>query len=269
MKRIDLDIDHIGILANDIDALVDEYASIGFSIVGPAELTAVDATGATQALGQQSAHIMFGKDYIELTAVSSTDPKHHLASYLQSDPGIRLLILASGNIHASHEHCRSSSMQPGDVQRAAREIAYGRPGHAQFSWFGLPANRWPDALIAFVQHESSEIVFQADAARHTNRASCLRRLHYVGDQLPAEFERLSSGTAHSIECLSIEKFPSVTGFEYRETSPLAALAVGSNDLVASEKALVESGAPVAKLENGIATQMKSGICLIFEPVDLD
>jgi hypothetical protein len=212
---------------------------------------------------------MFVNDYIELTAVSSTDPEHHLANYLQSAPGIRLLILSSNNIQATHERCDLGEMQPGDIQRAARDITYGTPGRAEFSWFGLPARLWPDALVAFVQHESSEIVFQADAARHANRANGLRRLLYVGDAGPAEFERLSFGVAHSIQCVSAAEFRSATGFDYHETSPLAALVVGTDDLQASERSLEASGAPITKLQNGIATQMASGICLVFEPAEPD
>jgi hypothetical protein len=269
VRHTDLDIDHIGILGPDIDALVVEYANIGFSIVGPAELTAVDVAGNTHSLGQQSAHIMFGKDYIELTAVSSKDPQHHLANYLKATPGIRLLILASNDIHTSREQCLSSNMQPGDVQRAAREITYGSPGHAQFTWFGLPAHDWPDVLVAFVQHESSDTVFQADAARHTNQASGLKRLLYVGNDLPTRFECLPVGSTHRIEPVSVADFQSATGFEYCESSPLAAAVIGSHDLAATENALVGSGVPVAKLANGVATQMQSGICLLFEPVELD
>ena len=64
-----LDVDHIGILGADIDALVDEFRGLGFSIVGPAELTAIDADGTQRGLGQHSAHIMFADTYIELTSV--------------------------------------------------------------------------------------------------------------------------------------------------------------------------------------------------------
>ena len=182
--RCPLRVDHVGILGDSAQDLAQRYQQLGFQVVGPAELEGVDEGGQRFSLGQQSAHIMFGSDYIELTSVSSTDPEHHLAGFLLQPGGLRLIILASDHIDDAHVHCAQQGLNPGTMGTAARQVTYGSQDVARFRWFGLPPDRFVEGLIGYVQHQSWDTIFQEDVAVHPNSTLGIDGLLLRAEQIP-------------------------------------------------------------------------------------
>lgn len=264
MATLNLRIDHIGILGPCIEELVLEMRLLGFSIVGPAELTAVDAVGRRVRLGQHSAHVMFGDDYIELTCVDSPDPGHHLEHFLHPPWGIRLLLLASDDIERAHARCEHRQLAPGAVQQASRRIGYADDAEAGFRWFGLPASDWPETLVAFVQHLTRELVFDPSVSTHANGACCLTRLYYVGAELPERYRHLAGDGPHRIETIEPGSEKEAFGFPPDRTSPIAGVGVGVLDIDATAEVLEASNIDVRPVANGLSTQLRSGVCVVFE-----
>ncbi|MDH3481449.1 MAG: VOC family protein [Gammaproteobacteria bacterium] len=264
MTPLHLEIDHIGILGPSIPALVREFRALGFAVVGPVELTAVDDSGKSIGLGQQSAHVMFADDYIELTAVDSTSPDHHLAQFLQPPWGIRLLLLTSDDIEESHDRCSQRHLKPSDVCTASRQLVYKQSAEARFKWFGLPAKEWPDILIAYVQHLTKELVFDKSVSQHSNGATGISRLYYCGDKLPSGYRQLADGGDHSIEVVTADREEAVLGFTPGRTTPFAGFGITVDDLRATSLFLRESGVNVRRANERISTQLQSGVCVIFE-----
>ncbi len=167
-------LDHIGIVSRDVVALRDAYHDLGFSPTTPDELQRVATNGERLSLGQASCHAVLQRGYIELSGVSSTDPNHHLATYLARGPGLHILALGTDDIDAAHRHCRSVSNGCSEINRAARDIRYGsRHGAAQFDWFMLAPAAAPEGLICVVRNRSPELVYQPEVMYHPNGALAL------------------------------------------------------------------------------------------------
>lgn len=240
--RCRLEVDHVGILGARIGTLAEAYRRLGFQVVGPAELVAVDEEGRETGLGQQSAHVMFGNSYIELMAVTRPSPEHHLARFLDRPQGLRLLILGSADLRSQRERCDSAGLAPGPVQTASRLIHYGERGVAKFEWFALAGDRYPEALVAYVRHRTPEIVFQEAAAIHENGAFGLSRLVIAGDAVPERYRRLASDAGGIVlEARPPEAVEALSGATPSSGPPFALLGILVKDVPATERALSRNG----------------------------
>lgn len=147
------------------------------------------ATGATVALGQSSAHLVFTTGYVELSAVHSDSPAHHLAPWLVHGPGLHILAFGTQDARADHARCEASGIRPSPLRQASREIAYGeRHGEARFEWFMLPPATTPEGLVCLVRQLTPELVFQPAVQRHPNGATALAGVYLVAER-PAEAAR--------------------------------------------------------------------------------
>lgn len=263
-----LPVDHVGVLGASIEALTGAWRRLGFTIVGPEELLAVDDEGRETGLGQYSAHVMFEHDYIELTAVERPTPGHHLAHLLREAAGLRLLILGCPAIGAARSACEREGLSPGPVQSAAREIRYGTTGTAHFRWFSLPAGDWPDALVAYVQHETPETVFQPCVSRHANGACGLSRVLYRGERLPPALRALSAPAATVIEARAAPRLAALFGDGILDTPPLAGLGIRVESATVARELLAEAGVDYRESDEGIAVPPAAagGVGLLLEPV---
>jgi hypothetical protein len=264
VKPLQLRIDHVGILAPLIAPLVDEFRALGFSIVGPTELTSVDASGKPSGLGQFSAHVMFDNDYIELTAVEAPFPGHHLEQYLDKPWGLRLLLIACEDIEQVHAECRNRDLASGNVLTAGRSIDYQDGAEARFKWFGLEASNWPETLVAFVQHLSRDIVFDERVARHTNGASGITRLYCCADKMNAHYEKLASDGKHQIDRLTADQLREALGFEDLSNNAFVAIGIGVLDLQATTVFLSTANIDHRAVQRGVSVRLQSGTCLVFE-----
>ncbi len=263
-----LPVDHMGVLGTSIEALTGAWRRLGFTVVGPEELRGVDETGHETGLGQYSAHVMFENDYIELTAVERPTPGHHLAHWLGEAEGLRLVILGCPSIDVARSACERAGLAPGPVQSAARQIRYGSPATAQFRWFPLPARDWPEALVAFVQHETRDAVFQPAVCRHANGARGLSRVFYRGERLPEGFKALSAPSATVIEARPAKRLAELFGNGILDTPPLAALGIRVANGSVTREHLAAAGVDYTESEEGIAVPPSAtgGVGLLLEPV---
>ncbi len=262
-----LPVDHVGVLASAIDAVVEQYRWLGFGVVGPAELSGVDADGTVVSLGQQSAHVMFADSYIELTAVSNPSPDHHLAEFLGEPFGLRLVILRSGDIELSRERCARGALEPGAVNVASRRIDYGRPGTARFRWFALPKHRFPEALVCYVQHDTHDTVFQPEVAAHNNGAVGLSRILMTGEVVPKPYASLMAHDGGTV--LDVRPRPAMEALLATDVStcpPFAGIGLAVEDLMATRRWLDRNRVPCREVDEGVVVspQHAGGAGLLFE-----
>lgn len=263
-----LPIDHIGILAPEITPLIDEFQRLGFTVVGPKELTAIDADGNLQGLGQYSAHVMFADNYIELTAVEKPTPDHHLADFLSPPWGVRLVLLGSEDIQQSRASCVKNGMNPFPVQAAARELDYLDGVSARFEWFGLPHTDWPECLTAFVQHHSREQVFDTNVCRHANGAIGLSRLTF-NRKVPKRFSKLlGSEDAHSDESKHLVELcesdrADGDGPEAQSVTPICGVDIAVADLALTERLVTDAGFDPVGNEREVRVRLQSNTLIRF------
>jgi len=163
-------LDHVGFFGADLAGLVASMRRLGFSTTEPKELMRTDAaSGATVSLQQQSCHAVFGAGYIELSAVLTDDPTHHLAAYRARGDGLHILALGSADPDADWRRCDAAGLPCTRPAGASRRIEYGsRHGEARFRWFMLQPPASPEGLLCFARNETPELVFQPEVTRHAN-----------------------------------------------------------------------------------------------------
>ena len=182
-------LDHVGLVAPELDALVARYRALGFSPTEPRPLLRLDpATGASLPIGQSSAHVVFESGYVELTQIDSASRDHHLAPLVQRHFGLHILALGVDEITAAHERCTSAGVPVRAPARASRAIEYGsRHGEARFEWFMLEPAASPEGLLCLVRHETPGLVHQREVESHPNGAVALEGV-YVVTNVPREVE---------------------------------------------------------------------------------
>lgn len=174
---MNLSLDHVGLVSRAAGVLLRTYTRLGFALTAPQELERTDAMGRRSSLGQSSCHAVMQHGYIELSEVHSTDPAHHLASYLQRGPGLHILALGTNDIAGMHRRYVAARVPCSDVSWAARDIAYGEQhGAARFEWFMVTAAMAPDGLLCVVRNHTPELVYQQQVMHHPNGATGLRGL---------------------------------------------------------------------------------------------
>ena len=84
-------VDHVGIVAYQLQPLIDAFTNLGFRVSRPEPLYGMHG-GEKVSLGQHSAHIVLSNFYIEISAPDPGRSDNHLVPYLeQYGPGTRIV----------------------------------------------------------------------------------------------------------------------------------------------------------------------------------
>ena len=165
-------LDHVGYVAASMPALRATMRRLGFAPTEPTLLMRANPhTGELESLQQESCHAVFGRSYIELSAVLTADPAHHLAAYRARGDGLHILALGAADVAAAHARCVERGVPVTAPARAARRIDYGSlHGEARFEWFMVLPDSAPEGLICWVRNLTPQLVFQPEISRHPNGA---------------------------------------------------------------------------------------------------
>ena len=179
-----ISLDHVGIVGSSIDELRREWLGRGFWVTEPEELMALDpVTGRRVSLGQHSCHIIFERGYIELTAVDTVTPKHHLYPWIRDNASLAIIAIGTDAIEGAHSRLAEALVPVSSIAKASRPIHYGaRRGDALFSWFALGASVTPEALVCFVRNERPELIYQPEVQQHPNGARALESIVICSSQ---------------------------------------------------------------------------------------
>jgi len=273
-------LDHVGMVATDMVPMLDAFRRLGFAPTEPRPLFGRDAeTGEAVPLGQSSAHLVFGSGYVELSAVHSSSPSHHLAPWLRAGPGLHILALGTSDARAAHARCAGEGLAPLPLKHASREIAYGdRHGEARFEWFMLPPASTPEALVCFVRQVTPELVFQPAVQRHGNSATALAGVYVVCDgpaELAARYATLT-GAARSGDEIGLAaggwiRFVDPAGLASRfpgrgrpRVPSLAGLAVRVRALDEAKRCLAAAGARACDAPGRTWVAPQEGLAAVVE-----
>jgi hypothetical protein len=196
MSAGDTTLDHVGLVGRDLAAMHAAMRRLGFAPTEPKPLMGVDrATGARVPLDQSSSHIVLERGYVELSAVHTDSPTHHLAAYISRFPGLHILAFGTDDVTAARARCRDAGLLATAPAAAAREIAYGRlRGTARFEWFMLEPSAAPEGLVCFARNLTPELVYQPEVQRHGNGARSLEAVYVVSQDRRGTARRLADAT---------------------------------------------------------------------------
>ncbi len=250
---------------------------LGFATTEPRELLGVDpATGQPVPLRQRSCHAVFERGYVELSAVETDDPRHHLAVYRQHGDGLLILALGSTAIAAEYARCVAAGIGVTSPARATRRIEYGeRHGEACFEWFMFRPDESPEGLVCYAANLTPELVYQRSVMAHANgalalaevclltddvsatRARYARLLGFAGRDRAGHFEFVLDGGRLSI--LDAQGFESRFGVTPAGgTGRFAAAVVRVRDAAACERLLRERGVPAWHNGTLLVTRFAAG-----------
>ena len=187
-------LDHVGFVGDDLARLVATMRRLGFATTEPRSLMRTDPqTGAAIPLHQHSCHAVFAAGYVELSAVQTDDPAHHLSAYRVRGEGLHILALGSPDPDADWQRCRAAGLPCTAPAGASRRIDYGaRHGEARFRWFMLQPQASPEGLLCLVRNETPELVFQPEVSRHPNGTEALCEVIVHTDDPASLATRLSA-----------------------------------------------------------------------------
>lgn len=168
-------LDHVGFVGAQLPRLEAAMRRLGFATTEPRELMRLDAaSGAPVSLRQWSCHAVFGSGYLELSAVVTDDPAHHLAAYRARGEGLHILALGSEDPDADWRRCGAAGLPCTAPADASRRIEYGtRHGEARFRWFMLQPQASPEGLLCFARNLTPALVFQPEVSQHPNGVQAL------------------------------------------------------------------------------------------------
>ncbi len=219
-------LDHLGLVSRQLESLLSGAVGLGFEPTRPEELMAAGPAGPVP-LEQSSAHLVFGNTYVELTAVRSRSPAHHLAPWLARREGLLILAFGTEDLADARRRSLEAGYSPGQLARASRRVTYGaRTGEARFEWFMLDPESTPEALVCFVRHLTPEVVFQPEVQQHPNGARDIEGVMLVTDRPLVMAERYAALTGGRLTGGEAEARVELEGgwLEFRSPDSWAALA---------------------------------------------
>ncbi|MCB1362900.1 MAG: VOC family protein [Rhodobacteraceae bacterium] len=171
------ELDHIGIVGPDLDALEAAFGRLGFRVAPRCELVALDENGGATPMGQVNSHLVFGDSYVELTAVRGDRSAHHLRDAIARYWGLHIVVLRTADADAQQARLkRGGSLAPAPAL-AGRHVSYpGGSGLARFRWFRIPEAEFPEAFLCEVEHLDRDLVFDPALNDHPNGACGLASL---------------------------------------------------------------------------------------------
>lgn len=186
-------LDHVGFVARDMLAMRAAWQRLGFQPTEPRLLMAGRrGTPEYRSLEQQSCHVVLEHGYVELSAVLTDSPAHHLAAWSGRGAGLHILALGTDDADATCAACIRQGLPVTMPADATRRIDYGeRHGDARFRWFMLQPQAAPEGLVCFVHNQTPELVFQPAATTQPNGARALVEVCISTSEFPAALSRWS------------------------------------------------------------------------------
>ena len=178
-------LDHVGYVGRALEPLRVAMQRLGFAPTRPRLLMSEDpATGARVSLRQESCHVVLGEGYLELSAVLTEDPSHHLAAYVARGEGLHILALGHCDVDRAAQAAGVAGLRCTRPAFAARHIDYGtRHGDARFRWFMVEPADSPEGLLCVARNLTPELVYQPEVTCHPNGALALEEVLIRVDQL--------------------------------------------------------------------------------------
>ncbi len=192
-------LDHIGIVGADLSAMEAAYARLGFTVAPRCELVALAGDGSATPLGQVNSHLVFGRTYVELTAVEGDLETHHLRDAIARYYGFHIVVLTADDAEAARSRLIRSGIDAPPTALAGREIRYpGGDGMAGFRWFRVPDADLPDAFVCYVEQLTPDLVFDAALNDHPNGARELQDILICADDPAAAAARFARASGAAV-----------------------------------------------------------------------
>lgn len=182
-------IDHVFILANDLENSADRFRQFGFTL-SPRGLHSKEQ-------GTANYTIMFRHDYVELLGIVEETPANREKKHDLKHFGEGLYAIAGRIDHAAEarNNLLELGFEVGDIQKFSRplELSDGSKGIAAFETIAFNRRHVPKGLLFMCQHKTRNMVWQPQLLTHENGAiglSSITVLSATPEQTAKQYARL-------------------------------------------------------------------------------
>lgn len=184
-----LGIDHIFLLANDLDASAEQYGRLGFTL-SPRGLHSPE-------LGTANYTVIFQDNYLELLGIAAPTPANqHQRDILTEDgEGLRAIACRIKDAGQARDALAGLGIATTPVNRFSRPVALpdGSGGTAAFAATHFAAGETPTGFMFMCQHKTPDMVWRPELQSHPNGARALAGIVALANDtgaLAARFARL-------------------------------------------------------------------------------
>jgi len=158
-------LDHVGVVAHDLDMLADQFVWLGFTLT-PFARTADGRIG--------NRCVMLRQGYIELMAVvAGSAGSATLERFLARYAGIHVLAFAVDDTRAETERLRRAGIDAPPVSELTRTVDDAEPDVPRARFAVIPLPEQAEGRINFVHHLTPDVLWQERFLHHRNNATAL------------------------------------------------------------------------------------------------
>ena len=175
MKKPVKGIDHVVVMVDDIEAAKSAYEKLGFQ---------VQPRGHHRKLGTANHLMIFDEDYFEILGIVADSPFNaERREWLKAGGGLANVALATDGADLAFDALRQAGLEPDPplfFDRAV-EVA-GTTEHAKFRTVRIPKRHMPVVGLFVCEHQTPELVYRPEWARHPNGARGLLAVTVIAEQ---------------------------------------------------------------------------------------
>lgn len=199
MTATALALDHVGICAQHLRPMTEQFEALGFSLSPIAQQsgrTTPDAPVELYATGNRCAFLKHG--YIELLAILEPGRfDNGLSKFIARYEGLHILAMGMDDAEANLARMRRAGIPIPGVAHLERPVDKPEGPRAKFS--RLPYPDAPEGRLQLITHHTPELIWQERWMDHANQAVALTELLLVSAEPAVTAARLSKLTGLVIE----------------------------------------------------------------------
>lgn len=274
-------LDHVALATDSLDRAAVAWERLGFTLTRRSS-----HSGADGPWGTGNHCMMFHEGYFELIGVTDAALYHeHLRVLLDRYTGLHLVALGTDDSDVTHADVRKRTDAIGEPYAIARQVPFGNGSReGRFRITEIDPAWFPEADLFFCQHDTPDVLWQADLMRHANGATSLAGVVLVCDD-PAEvagrMQQVTGVTPSSGETgpvLDLQRgrvelqTPRAFADRHAGSVPpptpwVGAVMFGVSDLAVTRSVLSANGVE-AMADGGclmVPPHETDGACVVFEP----
>ena len=186
-------IDHVVIIARDLDSAQDTFRRMGFTLTSRGHHTP----------GSQNCCVMFGQDYFELLMVPQRLPgREYYYDFARIGDGLAAVALRTDNARGAYDELTAAALAPSEPVDFSRPVQVSDgANNASFRIAQLGLEQTPGGQVFVCQHFTRDMVWRPEYQVHANTATGLAALAIVSNDVAATaaaYERLFDVKAKTI-----------------------------------------------------------------------
>ncbi len=278
-KRLPIKTDHLTVLSQSLGFSANVFFDLGF--VRGGGRTALDEK--VMEMTAPTVRFVFDNAYLE--CVQFPPEIGEFYHYLTTPVGIHIMALLTPDAETTLERFRAAGLEIDDLERVTRRnVDYGdKQGAVTFDLVPLPEEIIPRTHIAFLSHETHELMYQPTRCAHINEVTrlveavlCCDDAHRAA-RMEAELTRLAAladngaceGGMEQLRLMDPDSFRAEFGLSPAPGgSPFAALVFGTPSLEETRRRVVLAGYPMADGAGRIRVWPPAHLGLVLDFVQL-